>query len=866
MSQIQELRTLAFRFAPGTTQLTYSCRALAFPPRWLEMIEELKAVGKRLSSPRYYSLRDKSLYQLPLALFGQLITGDAPRRDRSWLRSTTDIEAEHLQMVFSAWLAAEYDKLKIPLPANVEKDIYTESLEWHSEEHDLLVTNCNQWGTASPADNKSYELLPELIADTLSREGMTLDFDSQTLEFRRAPSSGNGVELISWTPLRWRTVHPESAYSIYIRFTLQTVPYQSFPTLHCDIGIRRWLSAQNADLGSGHHSVYMLANFPGADARPQTQRFQVSSIGWKRLSERNDQGRMYEPYWDNDLLPELFARIYPPGRLPHPELIRRDPLDYLERRGLSFAIPVHNTMTPRQHRVKPGWMPVDRSILAEQIAHHLEQRFNLIYTPAPRRVSDRSSSSGNNVFLDVPLKHKGEAERQAKRLAVARAVDGRLKLEMWQQSDVVRDAIIASVVEMLGLGGFEQPRRCSDCYSWISPELTVELRTRPLDKFADPLDAASKNDQKRATWRRAENIMRVVGGTQARSDSRQADVPVGAFVELHDASNFDEMTDPKCALRVGFAQVGRATQFITPVEEGVEHRAKMSVMDLLRQLGVQSGLPVQSPKMFSRPIDYAAVWLYKPSKGAKSYLPMMLYMTADGSGVWATAHGLNGLLPYPEFLRRLTDKDSLKFIPHYPPYERAKIPGLIRDWVGGIQTDSDLILFAYAQNTREAWGWLTDTQIGIDDSPFGIDERHPHAAMLSKVRVVRVRDSVRSETPECFAQRELLEGMSREAATAFSQGLFQVGERVFYSLGRKPKQRKNLSPKASKAQNLSLQAWNPRIVEFTVARKCEGDDPLRLAMLGHKLREAAVHTDDPMTLPLPLTLLEAAAEYATVHE
>jgi hypothetical protein len=138
--------------------------------------------------------------------------------------------------------------------------------------------------------------------------------------------------------------------------------------------------------------------------------------------------------------------------------------------------------------------------------------------------------------------------------------------------------------------------------------------------------------------------------------------------------------------------------------------------------------------------------------------------------------------------------------------------------------------------------------------------------MLSKVRVVRVRDSVRSETPECFAQRELLEGMSREAATAFSQGLFQVGERVFYSLGRKPKQRKNLSPKASKAQNLSLQAWNPRIVEFTVARKCEGDDPLRLAMLGHKLREAAVHTDDPMTLPLPLTLLEAAAEYAAVHE
>lgn len=861
MSTIRELRTLAFRLSPDATQLTYNCRSLAFPARWIEMIEELKVTGRRLSNSRYYSLRDKSLYQLPLALFGQLIAGEAPRPNRSWLRSTTDIDAAHLQMIFATWLAAEYDKLEVPLPAGTE-DLYTEPLKWQNEEHDLSGILCNEWGTARPADNKSYELLPELIADTLSREGMKLDFHSDTLQFRRAPCSGNGIELISWTPLRWRTQHPESAYSIYIRFTLQTAPYRSFPALHCDVGIHRWVSAQNADLGSGHHSVYMLANFPGADAKPQTQRFQISSVRWKRLSAPNDQGRMYELVWDNDLLPELFARIYPPGRLPEPERIRRDPLDFLERGGLSFAVPVHNTMPTRQHRVKSGLTPLDRSVLAEQIAHYLEQRFNLIYAPAPRRVDDRSSTLGKNIFFDVSYKQNGDTERRAKRLEVARAVDGKLKLELWQQSDVVRDAIIASVVDLLGLGGFEQPRRCKDCHLWLTPELSVELRTRPLNEFADPLDATSKNDYKGAVWRRAESLVRVLGGAQPRSGAQRADTPVAALVELHDASNFNDLTDPKPALRVGFAQAGRVTQFITPVEEGVEHRAKMSVMDLLRQLGVQSGLPVQSSKMFLRPTDYAAVWLYKPFKEAKSYLPMMLYMTADGSEVWATAHGLNGLLPYPEFLRRLTDKDKLKFIPQN---DKAKIPGLFRDLVGGIQTDADLLLFAYAQNTREAWGWLTDTQIGIDDSPLGIDGRHPHAAMLSRVKVVRVRDSVRSETPECFAQRELLEGMSRADAMGFTQGLFQAGERVFYSLARKPKQRQNLSRKASKAQNPGLQAWNPRIVEFTVAHMCGGDDPVRLAMLGHKLRESAVHSDDPMTLPLPLTLLCSAAEYAAVN-
>jgi hypothetical protein len=99
---------------------------------------------------------------------------------------------------------------------------------------------------------------------------------------------------------------------------------------------------------------------------------------------------------------------------------------------------------------------------------------------------------------------------------------------------------------------------------------------------------------------------------------------------------------------------------------------------------------------------------------------------------------------------------------------------------------------------------------------------------------------------------------------SFTQGLFQASERVFYSLTKKPKQRIDLHPNDSKALNPEMQAWNPRIVELTVTCKQEKDQPWQLAMIAHKLRDGAVHSDDPTTLPLPLHLLSVATEYARI--
>ena len=857
MQPIQNLRTLAFRIAPEKTELPFSYHSLAFPARWSTIIDELSSTLKR-HKPSQYGPRIKALKQLALALFPELISvEDYPRASTPWLYSTARIGAESLQLIFSTWVNAEFKTVGLQLPQALDKELHDVPLIWTEETRDLAGVTANRWGTASLKFSKSFDLIPELLADALSYKGVVFDYFSQPLEFRRAPSAGNGVELISWKPFEDKGC----AYSIFFKFTLQTVPFQSFPVIYCDMGIRRWVSATDARLGRGDHSVYLLTRLPGHEADGHSQRFQMASVRRKKLKNDSGQGDeqpTWQTVWD-DLLPELFKAIYPSNRLPTAEDLTQKPFDFINRRDLSAAIVVNNTMPAYQHSVRHGLTPVDRSHLTAQLAARLAP-LGFVQVPAPPRVPAKAVFSTRNLFFPPPEQTKKEVKDQAMKVrhSVAKATGGKARFELWGQSTTVRDALVDVISQTFGLKNpgkeFRRNKRCE----WKTPELSIELQAYALGDLANELEGV-RRDQRRALWRRAEEVVSRVG-SEAPDLSIHGCRSVAAFVELADASNFKD-GDPKEALRAGFAEAGRITQFITPLEEDLAHRAKMSLLDLLRQLGVQSGLPSTSKKVFPRPVNYAAVWLYKPSENARRYLPMMLWMAADGSEVRATASGLSEFLPYPEFLRRLAERGAAKYINHA---EKGRVPLLIRQWLDEVRNDSDLLLLAHSQNTRSVWNWLQDGRITPDHLAFGEGEQLAPISEWPGVRLVRVRDCSGSETPESFAQKERAEGVSHEDSISFTQGLFQSGERVFYSMTGKPKQRIKLSRKASKSRNPDLQAWNARIVEFVTACLQKDDEPWQWAMLAHRLRGAAVHNDDPMTLPLPLHLLSTAKEYAEI--
>jgi hypothetical protein len=85
-----------------------------------------------------------------------------------------------------------------------------------------------------------------------------------------------------------------------------------------------------------------------------------------------------------------------------------------------------------------------------------------------------------------------------------------------------------------------------------------------------------------------------------------------------------------------------------------------------------------------------------------------------------------------------------------------------------------------------------------------------------------------------------------------------MGERVFASTHDKPLQ----FQKARRGGELEELAWNPAIIELTVAALQPGDQFQPWAAYTHELRQALIHYEGATVLPLPLHLAEAASEYS----
>ncbi len=113
-------------------------------------------------------------------------------------------------------------------------------------------------GTASLVGN-DYILLPHIIATKLSKPGLKLNLDREKIQFYRCvPSSGQGAELISWSPLKHTVDGQTYYYSIVLTLNMVLEPGLPYPRFDVTPSIRRWLSTQTSKLSNNHASnVYI---------------------------------------------------------------------------------------------------------------------------------------------------------------------------------------------------------------------------------------------------------------------------------------------------------------------------------------------------------------------------------------------------------------------------------------------------------------------------------------------------------------------------------------------------------------------------------------------------------------------------------
>jgi pPIWI_RE module N-terminal domain/RNaseH domain of pPIWI_RE/MID domain of pPIWI_RE len=889
-----ELRTLAFRIAPDVKMLPHHFVTLGIPEDLKRLMRKELATALN-HEPEKTRLRVSVLNKAVRMLVPDLISITRNADETSvqpWLYGYGEepASASAMQQIMRSWI---YTSLPPQVPDAVKytlaSKITTDSLIWQKRTVDLTRWETATNGTAMQSKTEGIDrfvLLPDLIAARLCQPGIEIEWGPHQLRFRRCPSAPgrSGTELISWPPLiyedRQKRLWP---YSIILTLTLQTVAFQPFPELHCDISIRRWAGPPIKYLpGDKETSVYLLDSVPWIEGIHHSNSFQVAPIVRKRIpkAEKKDSEVTHYLTWNSDLV-KLLDYLSARDRFPHPQDLVQTPDTYLRGDGKPSAAIVYRNGIDPAHEVGPGLMPIDRHHFAERIKEIGAPE--LVFIDPPQR-KKYAVIVPENPFMekedeqdeDTPLPEVPSTLLAHRRLAVAHATNKQLTLGIWYQSNIIRDALLQALHTLLGY-----PSVSEETYTWTTDELSLTVQIRPLGAIGDALDIKYSPSSKErrperlrsAIRQRVEEISVVVPSVEGR---------VAALIELDAEQAFGE-ADPKYALRIGFAQVNWLTQFITPYKENkrlpekqrqkeeatIIHRATAALRDLLRQCGVIGAQPqvINKGKTIDStipdPLHYLGIWLIKQyAPSSHTHIPLMLplvvHMASDTHEVYVKARGFRDWLSYPDTLLALANGQAQGV-----RKPKEALPFIMDTLNRFIPTFPDTMLFYQAQNFRSAWTWLTNEHITKELPALFSKYKH--------LRIIRVRTG-EHETPEWYAQSE-------EVPYGLAKGVFTLGEsgHVFASIQDKPPTVRNLSKELSKGisrskmdkegnlknvpPNPTVAAWNPGIVEMTISCT-DSKEALMCATIADELRQSmASHYNHPTVYPIPLHLASLIEEY-----
>src|SRR5207302_592625 len=107
-------------------------------------------------------------------------------------------------------------------------------------------------------------LVPDLVSEDVdaTAKGRTWLYALAPVRGAAQPDDHKGAQLISWPPLPWKDVY----FSVLLTLTVQTVPFQPYPVVYIETGVRRWMSSAPQFLGRGDRSVYLKAAAPWLEA------------------------------------------------------------------------------------------------------------------------------------------------------------------------------------------------------------------------------------------------------------------------------------------------------------------------------------------------------------------------------------------------------------------------------------------------------------------------------------------------------------------------------------------------------------------------------------------------------------------------
>lgn len=883
MAESDFLRLTSFTIAPGA-QWNVSCQAAAFPETWFAAISD--AYHRRPEIKLDWSLPTRSLIELLIGLDPAIIHVSY-KLDDEFITALPGTDAEVIAAAVAAWAMTDV------APGDSTIDWWElcqpDDLKFRDKLVNLLEYGTRPHGTAAPGPHM-FSLLPAFLAQQAADSRMPL-LGRERDWILGPPQSDGRRSAVLWPPeVLENPKHGDSHVTAKITFHIETVPGHPVPAIHADASISRFPLRPVTYVpsrGDGPPGATIWLHAPDGFLRSAEPHTLLASRVTKAYSREAGKSQWQ---WKPGLARVLGRLTHLP--FPNPEKVFTSPSTAAEE----GAIRAHVLYSEGTKSLAGDIDDLDQIIAlddAEQPgrARTLTHAANTGLTPRDHvQVHEQLTALLSPFGLRPHDPLPGLAARGRRRPRPAVPAGREYNLELWTQSDLTREAVLAALEQHHHL--VPNPDPADPSRIEFTGDITLHLSLRNAGPLGSGIERPEGNRQPDATL--VAQHARRVAEHLARSEGRSA-----AILELEDAAYFarTRKIDPKPALKKGFARTDRRLQCLQPVKEftpparpstgnrkppepypgtrfgvGTILRASAAINDALRQLGHIGAY--ETPDSLPE-LEQIGIWLHHDGAAC---IPIVIRLGEQGTAITYLASDQGTAIPpipyedLPEALA--TGKGRIRQGPKQKAYIASFLCNALGASESGSQDTHDRVVFVRSASFRKwGWDWLQDKHIRADQLILpGLEikdeEELPRALSpldCPGLRIIRVRDrGSKEEVARGFGASYKPEADGPKGKARVS-GPFRFSDRIFYSVNPRSDQMQTplgvtkLDPDIM--QNFTKQASNPAPLEIFPAFVQPNDDVAAFAALASNLRRMYLHTEQATTFPAPLHLCELADEY-----
>ena len=822
------------------TNIAFKLFYLSFPKEWKELMVKLQlSIDPKFNT--MYNLKTNVLYGYLNGWLDDVVQISPMKQDSDdskWFVSLNEPDVEKICEIIQIWIAGEYlshnkkteeteiiaDKLMDMIDSEVLRTGISveETVMFDPEGHALT--------------DYAFNAFSLYAANAMN--GKTITWGGQELTL-----SSCGSKMLMSQPISDGKAKP-NYYSVGLQLSVQTTPPERSCMLLIDCSVKRFISDVWKDkiyLNEDIHAYISLGN----------NKYRTITLKQRYEKADSDNDSKYIHYWNS---PEQSCyNLYNPRLLPNADDVLCHPEQYLKGNSEpQILLPYKFGMDFANQRIGTGLSVKDKQEIFSQISELMKDFADMAEPAQPIKQS--------KTVHNIPSSNTSKAELQRihrERLKQCTEMS-ELRIEVYgHSSDRDLSEKIKSEFESY-LGGEE--------YLSVFP---IDIVERELGSLSDMME----DDTFASHSQRIEMVKKQV---------TKSDKVVGAIVILPDMR--DETGDPKYALRAGFAETNRITQFITPdgskKDDPPEHRIKGAVMDMLRQFGYteyyeKRGMK-NNPAFGADTVGMYILHQLRPLWAEKSKLAKD---TARFLPVYVTYNVRNGKvsvdcdllekrhMSYPEalisFSKLSRDKDFVqKCVDSSRSGFRTKLLGL-----HSLYGNENALVLSQANGiTRQFWHGITDKKISeyhfiAPYNPEKIEIGNKNYSDMRSfcdtgLRIMRIRENHSThEVPDYYTK------FNDKGNCISASGVYRYKD-VFWGLESRPNNKEyTLSYNTSKINNPSRSYDECGLVEFYPIQLQVDDDTEQWAAYANYLREVMPEVNRSVRLPAPLHFASKIEEY-----